>query len=235
MPLKLREIFSSLVHLIYPELCIACNKRTRDILDAFCFDCYTELPFTHFTNLTDNEFKDHFKGKISISFGASLFYFIKTGVIQNIIKQLKYHNKDFYGIKLGILFGTTFLESDLSKSVSVIVPVPLHKRKQARRGYNQSRMIAEGIGSVFNVPVDCNNLIRVKNTMTQTKMDNEARIKNVHDAFSVLKPNEFQDKHVLLVDDVLTTGSTLLECANTLKDIAGISISMATIAIGETV
>jgi ComF family protein len=232
---KFSEYINSLIHLIYPELCMACNKRTTDINNTFCLDCYTELPFTHHTDLRENDFSDHFKGKFRISFATSLFYFVKTGVVQNIIKQLKYHSKDTYGIKIGQLFGITFQDSEFVKSVDIIVPVPLHKKKEAKRGYNQSLKFGEGISSYLNIPVSKGNLIRVKNTLSQTQMNNEARIRNVKDAFQVTNPEEFINKHILLVDDVLTTGSTLLECAVTLKDIPGITISMATIAMGENV
>lgn len=229
------EYIKSLIHLIYPDLCIACNKRTTDINDSFCLDCYTELPFTNDIDLKENDFKDHFKGKIQICFATSLFYFVKTGVVQDIIKQLKYHGKDNYGIKLGQLFGITFQSSELVKSIDIIVPVPLHKKKEAKRGYNQSRKFGEGISTILNLPLSNGNLIRVKNTLTQTKMNNDARIRNMQNAFYVMNPGEFVNRHVLLVDDVLTTGSTLLECAVTLKDIPGITISMATIAMGDTV
>jgi ComF family protein len=232
---NIREYLKSFFHLIYPNLCIACNKRTTDINETFCLDCYTELPFTHHSDLKTNEFADHFKGKIGIRFATSLFYFVKTGVVQNIVKQLKYHGKDIYGIKLGQLFGSSFQNSELATSINIIVPVPLHIKKESKRGYNQSLKFAEGIGTRLNIPVSKGNLVRIKNTLTQTKMNNEARIKNMLNAFSVENTFEFENKHVLLVDDVLTTGSTLLECAVTLKDIPGITISMATIAMGETV
>lgn len=232
---NITEYLKSFFHLIYPDLCIACNRRTTDINDTFCLDCYTELPFTLHSDLKTNEFADHFKGKIEIRFATSLFYFVKTGVVQNIVKQLKYHGKDAYGIKLGQLFGLSFQNSELATSIDILVPVPLHKKKESKRGYNQSLKFAEGISTKLNIPVSKGNLVRIKNTLTQTKMNNEARIKNMQNAFSVENTKEFENKHVLLVDDVLTTGSTLLECAVTLKDIPGITISMATIAMGETV
>jgi ComF family protein len=232
---NINKYLKSFLHLVYPDLCIACNKRTTDVNETFCLDCYTELPFTHHYDLKVNEFADHFKGKIGICFATSLFYFVKTGVVQNIVKQLKYNDKEDYGIKLGQLFGASLQNSELVSSIDLIVPVPLHKKKESKRGYNQSQKFAEGISKWLNIPVSKGNLIRVKNTLTQTKMNNEARIKNMQNAFSVENTLEFENKHVLLVDDVLTTGSTLLACAVTLKDIHGITISMATIAMGETV
>lgn len=223
------------MHLFYPDLCIACHKRNFDILESFCFECYTELPFVDFNDLSENEFTDHFKGKINLRFGTSLFYFIKSGVIQDIIRELKYHNKDTYGVKLGQLFADTYKDTEFLRSVDIIVPVPLHPRKENKRGYNQSQRFAEGIGNKLDIPVCADNLVRIKNTMTQTKMNNEERIKNVHKAFDLLHPEQFAGKHILLVDDVLTTGSTLMECATTMIELEQTTVSMATIAIGETI
>jgi ComF family protein len=223
------------MHLFYPDLCIACNRQVNDIEETFCFDCYAELPFVRFNDLHDNEFAEHFRGKLELQYGCALFYFMKSGVVQEIIKQLKYHGKDNYGIKLGRLFGQTYKDSVFVQSVDTIIPVPLHKSRESKRTYNQSRKFAEGISQFLSIPVSVGNLVRNKNTLTQTKMNNETRIRNVKNAFSVLNKNEYINKHVLLVDDVLTTGSTLLECAVTLKDIPGIRISMSTIAMGETI
>lgn len=229
------DYYKSLIHLIFPELCIGCNKRIEDIQDAFCVDCYLDFPFTRVTDISDNEFTDHFRGKLRLEYAASLFFFVKTGSVQNMIRQLKYYRKSENGLKLGQLYGNTYRETTMASDIDIIVPVPLHKKKLAERGYNQSERISRGIASVFNVPVSVNNLVRQKNTITQTRLSNEARQENIRGAFILKDEHEFHNKHILLVDDVLTTGSTLLGCANAFERVKGIRISMATIAMGDVV
>lgn len=232
---QIKEFTKSFLHLVYPELCIACNKNLPDTNDMFCLDCFTELPFYNFKDFKNNEFSEHFKGKFNLEFGVAMFYFVKSGKIQNIIKQFKYHGKENYAVMMGELFGKLFAETDFAKNIDIIVPVPLHPKKEAIRGYNQSEKFASGITKTLNIPVNSTNLIRIKNTITQTKMNNESRIKNMLNAFSLIDSDLFVGKHILIVDDVLTTGSTLYECAKILDQIAGTKISMATIAIGDLI
>ena len=223
------------MHLLFPELCIACNKRIYFTQDAFCIDCYLDFPFTRFTDISDNDFTDHFRGKLKLNYGAALFFFVKRGAVQKMIGNLKYYKKSDHGLKLGRLFGNTYLDTPMSSDIDIIVPVPLHEKKQSARGYNQSERIAKGIASVFDMPVSENNLIRKKNTRTQTRLSTEDRQENIRDAFFLKDKSEFQNKHVLLIDDVLTTGSTLAGCAEVLESVKGIKISMATIAMGDVV
>lgn len=231
----INEYLKSFSHLFYPELCISCQMNDREIEDAFCFDCYSKLPFTDQSNILENEFKEHFKGKVKIEHGAALFYFVKKGTIQEIISQFKYLNKTQYGIILGEIFGKVIQQSKYFEFIDAIVPIPLHPKKQKSRGFNQSEILAKGLSKQLLIPVISNNMIRGKNTSTQTKMSREERINNLRNAFYLKKPVLFEGKHILLLDDVLTTGSTLLECAHQLKSIKGIKISMATIAMGEPV
>lgn len=232
---QIKEVAKSFLHLIYPDLCIACNKNLPDTNEMFCLDCFTELPFYNFVDFKNNEFTEHFRGKFNLEYGVAMFYFVKSGKVQNIIKQFKYHGKENYAIKMGELFGKLFAETEFVKSIDLIVPVPLHPKKEAIRGYNQSEKFALGINKVLNIPVNSNNLMRIKNTITQTKMNNESRIKNMQNAFSLLDNDIFIGKHILIVDDVLTTGSTMYECAKILNQIGGTKISMATIAIGDLI
>ncbi len=232
---KLVEYINNFIDLFYPDLCIACHKEDKEIYDAFCFNCYAKLPFTGFDDFTNNDFTSHFKGKLNIEMGNALFFFVKEGIVQNLIKELKYKHMPQYGIKLGEIMGATKFGQELKQSIDLIIPVPLHKKKERQRGYNQSLMFAQGLSKSINKPVSSNNLQRTKNTSTQTKMNREQRIDNLHNAFRLFAPSEFENKHILIVDDVLTTGSTLLECASAFRNIQGINISFATIAMGETV
>jgi len=231
------DYIKSISHLFYPELCISCNTNNREIDNTFCIECYSDLPFSNqvFNNSKDNKFTEHFIGKLTVEKGASLFYFVKQGKIQEIIKELKYRNKPQYGIMLGRLFGNIIINDQSYSKLDAIVPVPLHKNREQKRGYNQSLMFAKGISEVLNTPIIKNNLIRVKQTDTQTKMNRNARIKNLKGAFEIKDKSIFKNKHILLVDDVLTTGTTLLECGLQIKFISGTKLYLGTIAMGEPI
>ncbi len=229
----IKEYWDSFLYLFYPDLCIICNNNDREVHDTFCFDCYAQLPFTYQGTALNNDFMQHFAGKINIQHGASLFYFIKQGMVQGIIQDLKYRNKPQYGIKMGEIFGASIKEDSFFKNIDAIVPIPLYKSKEIQRGYNQSSKFAEGISKVLSIPIISNNLIRIRHTNTQTKMTREERLVNLKNAFTVKNSQLFEEKHILLVDDVLTTGTTLLECGKKILECKDSKISMATIAMGE--
>ncbi len=230
---SIKEYIDSFLYLFYPELCIVCNKNDREVNDTFCLECYSELPFTNQTTIPKNQFIQHFEGKIKIEHGAALFYFVKQGIVQNIIQNLKYNDKPQYGVKMGEIFGYSIKDNSYFLNIDMIVPVPLFKSKETARGYNQSLKFAEGISKVTSIPIVKNNLIRIRHTDTQTKMNRVQRLENLYDAFSVLEPKTFENKHILIVDDVLTTGATLLECGNQIMKVKKTKISMATIAMGQ--
>ncbi len=232
---EIYEYIKSFSNLFYPELCISCHQKEREVYDSFCFDCFAKLPFTNFKNFRDNEFTDHFRSKKYIETGNSLFFFVKQGHVQKLIQELKYKNKPHFGLKLGNIMGETNYGKFIRENIDIIVPVPLHKNKEIKRGYNQSQMFAQGLSKSTGKTLSVKNMIRTKNTSTQTKMNREQRLANLKNAFSILHPEEYRDKHILIVDDVLTTGSTLLECAFALKNVSGIKISLATIAMGEPI
>jgi len=231
----IKEYLNSLYNLVYPELCISCDSNPREVDDTFCLDCYSELPFANIANLNNNEFTKHFEGKINIEMGISLFIFVKQGKIQKIIKDLKYNNKSQYGNKLGTILAYSIQSNPIISTIDYIVPIPLHLKKERKRGYNQSLQIALGLSSILSIPINSTNLVRTKNTLSQTKMTREERISNIEDAFEIKQPNIFSGKHILIVDDVLTTGATLFGAGKTILKTNGTKISMATIAMGQPV
>ena len=233
--IALKQYFNDFVELFYPELCIICNKGEKEIENAFCMECYAELPFTDQAYYKDNEFIAHFKGKIQIEHGAAIFYFSKNSSIQGVIQKLKYKGMSHYGVLLGKVMGEIIKKSPYYKNVDVIIPVPIHKEREKERGYNQSLMLALGINKELEIDIAADNLIRIKNTATQTKMSREERIENLKNAFQLKDSATLEGKHILIVDDVLTTGSTLLECAHTLMQVPGVSLSFVTLAMGEIV
>lgn len=183
----------------------------------------------HFSK--ENPFTDKFLGRINLEAGAALYYFNKESKVQNLIHHLKYNGKREIGVVLGRKFGGELARSILFSEVDLIVPVPLHLRKLRQRGYNQSEMFAQGLSESLRRPYSANALMRLVHSSSQTKKSREARLLNVADVFAVNKPQRLVGKHVLLVDDVLTTGATLETCAAKILELPGTKVSMATIAM----
>jgi ComF family protein len=183
----------------------------------------------------ENNFTHHFWGRVKIVTGASLYYYNKGGKVQTAIQKLKYKNKREVGRSFGTNMGIKLRRSPLYQDIDLIIPVPLHFKKEKKRGYNQSDLFAEGISTGMKIPWSRKHLKRKKNTDTQTNKNRNERIENVLSAFTVDNHRNLIGKHILLVDDVLTTGATLEACAQELIKIEGLRVSCATIAMGSII
>jgi ComF family protein len=195
-----------------------------------CLSCWETLPKTNFHLREKNPVAQKFWGKINIQHATSFYYFNKEGRLQQILHALKYRKQFDVGILLGQKMGVDLLYADWIKNIDLIIPIPLSKEKMRTRGYNQSESIALGLSAVLNIPVQINPVLRVKNTASQTNKNIAERMENVKDAFAVQDAEKLKNKHVLLIDDVLTTGATLEACARELLTIENCKISIATIA-----
>ncbi|MFO7789725.1 MAG: phosphoribosyltransferase family protein, partial [Bacteroidales bacterium] len=173
-------------------------------------------------------------GRVNIEQATALIHFVKGSPYRKLIHKLKYKNRPDIGEFLGVEFGSELKQSVLFRNLDYIVPVPLHPDKKKVRGYNQAELIANGISSVMDVPVSADNLIRKVFTKTQTKKGKYDRWENVSKVFDVQRPEEFANKYVLLVDDVITTGATIEACAQKLLDIEGAKISLGCIGMAGT-
>ncbi len=162
-----------------------------------------------------------------------MFHFVKKSPVQRALHQLKYRNRADVGLKIGHQFGRLLLQSEVFRQVDIIVPVPLHPKKERLRGYNQSAKFAEGLGEAMQKPVDYHALARQTFSQSQTQKTRGERFQNVGTAFVLSKPNRLGGKNVLLVDDVLTTGATLESCGRQILEVPGTRLSLATIAIAE--
>lgn len=169
-------------------------------------------------------------GRVPIVSAASLYYFTKGGSVQKLIHQLKYKGKKEIGNFLGSYYGQELNGSEHFSSIEGIIPVPLHKKKQKKRGYNQSDIFAQGLSSTMNIEVLNNILERNHFSDTQTRKTRFNRWRNVKDIFEITTSEKIQGKHILLVDDVVTTGATLEACTNKLLESSASSVSIATIA-----
>jgi len=188
------------------------------------------LPKTNYHEDADNPVIRHFWGKVNISAASSFYFYNKGQKVQKLIHRLKYKGQKEIGLKIGELYGHVLSGNKLFCSVDLIVPVPLHTSRLRTRGYNQSDFFAKGLSTALNVPSDTTLLIRNKKTETQTKKTRFSRWENVSEVFSVTAKTNIEGKHFLLVDDVITTGSTLSACAETLLKHADTKVSIASIA-----
>ena len=221
----LRE-FSSL---FFPMVCVTCGDKLLAQENIICLACLCKLPKTNNYKEPDNTPEQLMAGRIPFERIAAFCIFSKKGTIAPLIHHLKYRNRDDIGIFLGEMYGEELLGSEFLQSIDVIVPVPLHPKKRKQRGYNQAEMIAKGLSKTTSIPISTDNLIRTIHNPTQTKFDKTRRWENVKDIFDVKNPEAFEDKHILLVDDVITTGSTLEGCGVALQKCNNLKISIVTI------
>lgn len=225
-----RDWLYSILNLFYPRVCAACGETLLKDEETVCLKCRYTLPFTGYENHADNPLAQVFYGRVRFHAVTACFFFAKSGKVQHLIHELKYKNNPEAGIFLGQELGKTIKDAPLFQGIDYLIPVPLHPRREKQRGYNQSLLIAQGINEVTGIPIGDKYLIRAVYTTTQTKKSADERHKNVKDIFEVRFPEELEGKHVLLIDDVLTTGATLESCAHQLENIPGIMISAATAA-----
>jgi ComF family protein len=226
------KFITPLLDLLIPRICDSCNIKLELNETAICNKCLSSIKRVDI-NKHNYEFKKNFKYKNSISDFESLYLFEKDKSIQHIIHAIKYKNKFRTAFFFGGLIGSFFQDKIRSWNIDLIIPVPLHKAKKTERGFNQSFYIAKGLSKYLNIPSPSNTLIRKRYTDTQTAMTIEQREQNVMDAFIVKKKELILKKRILLVDDVITTGSTLNECGRVLKIAGSGKIAAVSLALAE--
>ena len=198
---------------------------------CFCFSCQRRLQATDMHLSLENEFTDRFWGRLPLESGTAMYYFHRKSPIQRALHQLKYKNQADIGVRIGRRLGYLLVQSPHFQNLEGIVPVPLHPQKEQLRGYNQSAMLATGLADSLNIPVIKGALIRQHAAESQTRKKRMERFDNVSALFVLRRPERVQGRHLLLVDDVLTTGATLEACGKALLEAPGVRLSMATIAI----
>jgi ComF family protein len=217
-----------------PNLCAACDHQLLRGEACICTSCQMRLPLTRFRNGWDNPLFRQFAGRARIEQASAFCHFTKGGRIQRLMHRLKYANRPEIGLRLGQLYGHALVQSDGFPTADLILPVPLHKHRQKVRGYNQSACIAEGLSQTLSIPVRTDLLSRSRNTASQTRKSRFDRAGNVDSAFHVVDPICLQGLHVILVDDVVTTGSTLVAVAETLLgQVPGVRVSIAALAFAR--
>ena len=220
--------WNNLLNLFFPNLCKICTRPRDEREDHICQICLCDLPHTGSEKLVEQLFI----GKDRIEFATAYLRYEKGGKVQCLIHSHKYHDNK----ELGYLLGRQRArepQADHSPicTVDLLIPVPLHPRKKRQRGYNQSEWIASGIRSIWDIPIDTQSLARTTHTSTQTRKAIYDRRLNVCSIINVIHPESLKNKHILLIDDVITTGATISACAKALSGIPGIRISILALSV----
>lgn len=233
MKLPFQSLFNDVVDLVYPRTCAACFDDKPVQNGIFCVSCLSELPETNYHLIEGNPFETHFWGRIPIQAGAAFLFFVPDGRTQTLLHNIKYRSRSDFARTIGEFYGSRLNHAPRFQGIDMIIPVPLHWKKEHKRGFNQSAEFGKGLAESMSVTFMKNGLTRSRFTETQTKKSRSERVSNLKDAFVVTDPDKIMGKHILLVDDVLTTGATLESCAMALLLAEGVKVSMATIACGR--
>ena len=219
-----------LINLLFPKLCMGCHSLLLQNEKIICTECNHNLPYTNHHILSGNDTIKKFYGIIPIEFSASMLYFHKKGIVQNLIHNLKYKKHQEIGTILGEWYAKDLESVANIKTVSEIIPVPLHKKRLEERGYNQITTFCEALSKELKIPYNPNLLYRSRYSKTQTKKDKENRKDITNALFDTNFTETDYNKHFLLVDDVMTSGATLEACAKALLKIPNSKVSIVTIA-----
>ena len=225
----LKSIKDSVVHLVFPEVCAGCGSDVVSGQNKLCISCHEVLPQTSFHLHGNNPVEKLFWGRLPVTYATAQYYFTKKSLVQRLMHQFKYRGDKELGVFLGRLMGHQLNESNRFKAIDVLLPLPLFPSKERKRGYNQATMLCEGISEVLQKPVVKDAVIRTIFTESQTKKNRIERWQNMEGRFQLIKENAIKDKHVLLIDDVITTGATLEACGHEVLKAEGAKLSIATL------
>lgn len=222
-------MFGKLLRLFFPDVCLVCGRELLAEETGACLQCLHKLPRTGNFRDPENRAEQLMAGRMPFERIATFCVYSKGGTLQPLIHALKYRHRQDVGMMLGRLFGQDLAGSAFIRSIDLIVPVPLHPKRERSRGYNQAEVIARGLSQATSLPLSTGNLIRVLYNPTQTRRTRTQRWENVKDIFDVTDPEAFTGRHLLLVDDVITTGSTLEACGVALQKCNRVALSIATL------
>lgn len=223
----IKEIKVSLLHLLFPHVCSGCGSDIISEETMLCMRCMAEMPETNFHLFAGNPVEKIFWGRLPLVSATAQYYFSKESLMQHLTHQLKYKGNKELGRQLGRLMGNDLLQSDRFKHIDALVPLPLFPAKEKRRGYNQATILCEGMAEVMNIEILEGIIVRSQHTETQTKKGRIERWQNIEGKFELVKPEKIQNKHILLVDDIITTGATLEACGQELSRAGNIKLSIA--------
>lgn len=234
--INLKTALSAIADLVMPRVCVVCGRNLIPQERDICIPCLAELPETHYFKMSRNPMADKLNEKVDdirYCYASALLFYNSESPYKNIPQALKYRRNFSAGRRFAALLGSRLNGSDLFRDVDLVIPVPLSRKRRWKRGYNQAEIIAREVASVLGVELDCKILKRKRNTRTQTRLSVSQKVENVRGAFEIRKDFTVRTaKHILLVDDVFTTGATTAECHRTLRTVfgPGTRISVASLA-----
>jgi len=223
-------MYKNILQLIFPNVCINCHQSLVINENLLCLNCQLELPETQYHLTKDNSIEKSLWGKIPFQRAFSFLYFNQEGITQKILHELKYKGNEELAVFLGKIYGQRLKSSNAVQGVDGIMAIPLHPIKLRKRGYNQSEAFATGLAEVLEIPDYSSLLFRKKNTETQTQKSRIERWNNVKSVFGLKNAETIQNKHILVVDDVITTGATIESCINEIMKKSNCKLSIASIA-----
>lgn len=233
MKFKVVNILNDIENLFFPEACLACMHTLVANENIVCTSCRHELPFTHYHHYRDNPVEKILYGRIKLENATALLSYREPGPVRNLIHHLKYKGQEEVGMFLGHLLGAVLKEHPDYQNIDVVLPVPLHRKRLRERGYNQVALFGKEIAFALEAIYRDDILLRTLHSSTQTFKSRLTRWQSDQSIFAIRNKELLENKRVLLVDDVITTGATLEACSNVLKNIPGIKLSIATMAITE--
>jgi ComF family protein len=228
--MEIPRILTDFVRLFYPNLCMVCHNDLAEGESVICTSCLYHIPRTRYWFDAENPVAKIFWGRVFVQNACSFFFFAKGSRYRKLLHHLKYNGKREVGFVLGKEFGYELKKVDSFNGIDLIVPVPLHPRRFKQRGYNQAEEIAKGLQESMGIPISTKTLVRSGYTETQTRKTRTERVKNVSKAFRLDDPLAFKGKHILIVDDIVTTGATLEECAAIVLEAEDAKVSIVTLA-----
>ncbi len=226
----LYDLWDDFISLLFPRLCYGCGSHLMKNENLICMECYVLIPRTNYHLLSDNPVARLFWGRSFIEKAAAFSFYNRGSRIRKLIHNLKYRGIKEVGYELGRIYGSALRSSGFTSDIDLILPVPLHPSKKRKRGFNQSEIISAGISAATGLPVDVTILVRTGASATQTRRSRFDRWTNVEGIFSVHDHETIRGRHILLVDDVITTGSTIESCVNELLKVGDVKVSVVALA-----
>ncbi len=224
-------LLQDLLSLFFPHLCLVCETNAPPYGDQLCSYCRADLPETDHPYVADNPFAERFWGRVRIESAAALLLFTRGSKVRRLLHRLKYKGEKEIGRVLGMELGQKLRASPWYGGVELVVPVPLHPKKERIRGYNQSAAFGAGVAEAMGIRMMADGLRRTSYGVSQTRKNKEARMASLQGQFRTGHAERLRGRHILLVDDVMTTGATLEVCAEELLALPGTRVSLATIAM----
>ncbi|NNL16074.1 MAG: ComF family protein [Flavobacteriaceae bacterium] len=226
-------MFQNLVNIFFPKVCLSCNNGLADNEIYVCTNCRHNLPVTNYHLEKSDQVKKVFYGRVKLENATALLRFQKKGIVQHLMHNLKYKGHEEIGTFLGAWLGEELKNLYDYRDIDLVIPVPLHKRKLRKRGYNQVALFSEEIAKSLNIKPTESVLIKVNDTTSQVNKSRLSRWNTSKEIFATQNLELIHNKHILLVDDIITTGATIEACANQLLQAKNVKISIATMAMVE--